>query len=142
MTQQAERRQTERRPAHPELGRFTLTLHSGARVEVIEVSAEGALVETAARLQPGSHVSIRSAPGQDRIADQATVIHCCVCAIDRRIGIRFRAGLQFDAGSSYSANKHQASRENVLPRQCRQQDAMWAPRALLRRERNIGTQVD
>jgi hypothetical protein len=141
MTKQAERREADERPADPELGRLTLTLHAGASLEIIDLSAEGALVETAARLEPGTHLSIRSTSTQDRIADRATVIHCCVCSLDRRTGIRFRAGLQFETGSNYPAEKHPTRGENVLPKQGRPQEAMWARRAPFRRARCTGTQV-
>ena len=69
-------------------------LRSGVRLTFIGDEANGWIVESTARLLPGSVVEVILGPGSREGARRALVARSEVIAIDRRHGVRYRARLQ------------------------------------------------
>lgn len=67
----------------------------GHRLRVIDVSPEGALVEAAAPLRPGSQVELQVEHNERRGSFGALVVRCDVSAISPHRGTTYRAGLAF-----------------------------------------------
>lgn len=144
VSRDVDRRRAERRRAEAIAPRLTLALRAGPTVEVVDLSSIGALVETAARLEPGTKVAIRSHLDGARVgvASLARVVHCRVWSIERLGGIRFRAGLQFDAGSDYTTGERSPTPGKVLPRQSGYGQGALASRGHPVDRRWLGTFVD
>ena len=93
MTQERdrERRQHDRSPARGVSAR----VRRGYQLDVIDMSARGALVEGRQPLRPGSHVDVHLESPARRETMAARVVRCAVSAIDAEAGITYRAGLAF-----------------------------------------------
>jgi hypothetical protein len=61
----------------------------------VNVSGGGALVETSARLLPGTAIVLHVVSDDRTIALPARVTRCYVCAIDKAAGVRYRGALAF-----------------------------------------------
>lgn len=70
-------------------------LRTGHEVALVNVSGVGALVETSARLLPGSAIVLHVVADDRTIAVRATVTRCHVCAIVKDAGVRYRCALAF-----------------------------------------------
>jgi len=68
----------------------------GKEVVVIDVSAGGALVETACRLLPGAEVELYMETTAERTTIRGRVLRCHVERV-RPAGVSYRGGIQFDA---------------------------------------------
>jgi hypothetical protein len=71
-----------------------MRLRSGLPLTLVIDVSDGWIVESTARLLPGSSVEIVLAPGHGDQARRAVITRCEVVAIDRRHGVRYRARLR------------------------------------------------
>lgn len=71
-------------------------LRPGLDVAVIDLSRGGVLVETHRRLLPGARVVLQLLGPQVGLVIPATVLRCCVVAVLRDRGVRYRGALAFD----------------------------------------------
>jgi hypothetical protein len=141
MNRHTDRRRSDRRPADSQLGRLTMALRTGTRVDVIDLSADGALVEASVRLEPGTNLAIRAFSTRTGVVHRATVIHCRVWSVEIGSGIRFRAGFRFEPCSGYPPNQPTRAYGNALPNHPRYQPVSWATRGRFSREHRAGAQV-
>jgi len=65
----------------------------GHDARLVDVSAAGALVETATRLLPGANVEIRLSTRHRRIAIRGQVVRCCVARLEPVV---YRGALRFE----------------------------------------------
>src|SRR5204863_3890289 len=86
-----DRRQDDRAPARGVSAR----VRRGYQLEVIDMSARGALVEGRLPLRPGSYVDVHLESPARRETMAARVVRCAVSAIDAEAGITYRAALAF-----------------------------------------------
>ncbi len=77
-------------------------LRTGHEISLVNVSGGGALVETSARLLPGTAIVLHVLTDHQTVAVRARVTRCYVCAIDKTAGVRYRGALAF------SENAHSA----------------------------------
>ena len=77
--------------------------------------SDGWIVESTARLLPGSTVDVVLAPGRDGQVKRAVIARCEVVALDRRHGIRCRARLRIAADSASPARTRGPAGGNALP---------------------------
>ena len=90
-----ERRQTPRLTTTECEWLTVVRLLPGREARVVNLSSTGALVETPARLLPGTGVSLLlGAPDWRQVID-ALIVRCAVCALIPEDGARYRAGLLF-----------------------------------------------
>jgi len=141
MNRHTDRRHADRRSAGAGLSSLTLALRTGTTLDVIDMSAGGALVETSARLEPGTNLAIRALSTRTGVVHRATVIHCRVWSLDSRSGIRFRAGLRFATCSGYPSKESPRVCGNALPKHSRDQPALWAAHGKINREPHAGAQI-
>ena len=104
MTEHAERRRFHRVSVADSPDSVTGRIRPGLRVRVLDLSPGGGLIETSARLLPGSSVDLQleSSPMalQPGVRDartliRATVVRCCIGGLSPE-RIVFRGALQFD----------------------------------------------
>ncbi len=88
-------RRRDRRRSAASLGfAAEAVLRPGVPVDVLELSARGALVEGAAAVRPGLRTELGLDPGDgQRHAVAARVLRCWVCALDP---IRYRCAVGFE----------------------------------------------
>ena len=67
----------------------------GHRLEVIDVSSSGALVEGPCALRPGSRIEVQLDTEIRGSMVTARVVRCAVSAIDPDAGVRYRSALAF-----------------------------------------------
>jgi hypothetical protein len=72
-----------------------LRLRGGREVSLVDLSANGALVEGDARLLPGTHVDVHVVTTNGRVLVRSRVVRAYVCAVSRD-RITYRSGLAFD----------------------------------------------
>ena len=91
----ADRRRIVRRraPGHVEL--VAARVRPGHVVEVIDLSYAGALIDTAHRLRPGTHIELQVETRALRVAVRARVVHCAVSRVVAD-ALRYRGGVLFD----------------------------------------------
>jgi hypothetical protein len=70
-------------------------LRTGHEISLVNVSGGGALVETRARLLPGTAIVLHVHTDDRTVAVRARVTRCFVCAIDKNAGVRYRGALAF-----------------------------------------------
>ena len=88
------RRSTRRTPdAHEPLAR--VRLRAGRELDVVNVSAGGALVEGVARLLPGTHADVHVTTRHGRVLVRSRVVRACVCHLQSDL-LRYRGALAFD----------------------------------------------
>jgi PilZ domain len=68
----------------------------GHRVHVIDVSANGALLEAARPLRPGADVEVQFEREDRRVRVSATVVRCGITAIHAERGPTYRAAVSFN----------------------------------------------
>jgi hypothetical protein len=67
----------------------------GHALAVVDVSADGALVEGGCQLRPGSRIDVHLESDHERQLVRASVTRCTVATIDPHTGITYRAALCF-----------------------------------------------
>ena len=72
------------------------TLRPGRHVEMVDVSASGAQVQTDLPLRPGARVLIRVTTEDFSLSLSAHVVRCAVSAIHPELGVTYRGALRFD----------------------------------------------
>ena len=80
----------------------------GHRVQVVDVSTGGALLEAARPLRPGADVEVQFERADIRIRMAATVVRCGVTAIDPERGLTYRAAVAFN--ESFEWAREEATR--------------------------------
>ncbi len=96
MEQQVIDRRVERRFPMPSQANARATLRPGCPVELVDISAGGALVDAPRPLRPGARVHVQVATPQRAFAIAAHVMRCMVWAVAPLEGIRYRGALRFD----------------------------------------------
>jgi hypothetical protein len=71
-------------------------MRPGHHLVVIDLSAWGALVESAKPLRPGSRIELHLENDQRRGLLRARVTRCVVAALSAETGVTYRAALSFD----------------------------------------------
>ena len=102
--QVAERRRDARFPA-PSDRDVQATVRPGCSVDLVDVSAGGALVQAPRPLRPGARVQLLVVSGNRRYAIQAQVLRCLVWALDPLAGVLYRGALRFDERVDWRATR-------------------------------------
>jgi hypothetical protein len=99
------------------LGRvhFVARLRTGLPLRVLNMSPDGMLVESPARLVPGRQVDVVLQSGSTREHAPWTVIHSRVGCVRGDSDLRYRAGLRRSAGSDYPRGSEALAGRNRLP---------------------------
>jgi len=71
-------------------------IRPGHRVTVVNVSADGALLDAATPLRPGAGVEVQFERFDHRVRMAGTVVRCGVTALDAHRGPTYRAAIAFD----------------------------------------------
>lgn len=95
-----ERRRTRRRRTADEHGITAARVRPGYDVMVIDISADGALVETAYRLLPGRAVELQFELFARRVAVRGRVLRCAVAAV-RPWAVVYRGAILFDCAIAW-----------------------------------------
>src|SRR5688572_17617966 len=90
-----ERRLRVRRVPEPDEGLSRMRLRTGAELMVVNVSDTGALVESAARLLPGTRVDVHVVARHGRVLVRCRVVRAWVSAVAAD-AIRYRGAFLFD----------------------------------------------
>jgi hypothetical protein len=90
-----ERRQGARRGRFEEHGILAARVRPGHRAAIVDVSAGGALIETACRLLPGSAVELHMETPTGHTTIRGRVLRCAVSGV-RPASIRYRGAIGFD----------------------------------------------
>jgi hypothetical protein len=90
-----DRRGTHRLRQPADHGIVSARVRAGDEVEVVDVSAGGALIETTSRLLPGAAIELRLATGATRTAVRGRVVRCAVAHV-RSGSICYRGAIRFD----------------------------------------------
>ncbi len=96
MEQQVIDRRGDGRFPLPSQANARATLRPGCPVELVDMSAGGALVDAPRPLRPGARVHVQVATPHRAFAIAAHVTRCMVWALDPLEGIRYRGALRFD----------------------------------------------
>ena len=120
------RRQTRRRRHIDEHGIVSTRVQSGYRARLIDVSANGALIETSHRLLPGSSVELQVETNSRRASVRGCVLRCAVVRV-RPTWVSYEGAIGFDqhlpwfadeagyAVPSVNARSAQPYREDATP---------------------------
>ncbi len=95
MTTGPERRQSRRRETFDEHGVASARVRPGHDVALVNVSAQGALIETEHRLLPGSLIELQLSAGARSATVRARVLRCSVARL-RPSSISYRGAVGFD----------------------------------------------
>jgi len=90
-------------------------LRTGSPLRVINVSPDGMLVESPARLLPGRQVDLVLQTGATREQAPWVVVHSRVGCLRGSSELRYRAGLRRARGTNYSADNQPQNRGHELP---------------------------
>ncbi len=90
-----ERRRRVRRVPSPCEALSEVRLRTGRTATVIDLANNGALIETAARLLPGTHVDVHVVTGDGRVLVRSRVIRAWVCLLEAD-RVRYRGALAFE----------------------------------------------
>ena len=90
-------------------------LRTGSPLRVINVSPDGMLVESPARLLPGRQVDLVLQSGATREQAAWVVVHSRVGCLRGSSELRYRAGLRRAVGTNYSADNQPQNRGHQLP---------------------------
>jgi hypothetical protein len=90
-------------------------LRTGSPLRVINVSPDGMLVESPARLLPGRQVDLVLQTGVTREQAPWVVVHSRVGCLRGSSELRYRAGLRRARGTNYSADSQPQNRGHELP---------------------------
>lgn len=91
-----ERRVSPRRRCHEVSWLSAARLRPGHVIEIVNVSAGGALIEAGVQLLPGTRVTLQFLGPSVCIPAAARVLRCHVAALDPERGIRYRGALAFE----------------------------------------------
>lgn len=103
MTAGADRRRTRRRTIE-EHGIVSARVRPGRDVALIDVSAGGALIESAHRLLPGTIIELRLAMGERCTSVRGCVLRCAVARL-RPTSVWYRGAIGFDRDLSWFVNR-------------------------------------
>jgi hypothetical protein len=90
-----DRRGTQRLRRPADHGIVSARVRAGDDVEVVDVSAGGALIETGHRLLPGAAIELHLARANARTAVRGRVVRCAVAGL-RAASICYRGAVRFD----------------------------------------------
>jgi hypothetical protein len=90
-----ERREDARFAIPPRI-QLRATMRPGCMVELVDVSARGALVQAARPIRPGARVVLQVMTANRRISVPACILRCRVWALVGTDGVIYRAALRFD----------------------------------------------
>jgi hypothetical protein len=90
-----ERREDARFVPPPRL-ELRATLRPGTMVVLLDVSARGALVQTAKPLRPGARVHLQVVTAARRVSTVGTVLRCMVWSLVGDDGVIYRGAMRFD----------------------------------------------
>jgi PilZ domain-containing protein len=93
-TDLGERRRAARRVPSPVEALSRLRLRAGRELAVIDISSNGALVESTTRLLPGTHVDVHVTAAHGRILVRARVVRCAVWMVTPQV-VQYRGALAF-----------------------------------------------
>ena len=97
----SDRRRVKRNHGHV-LGRLrSVRIRPGHVAQVINWSAQGALIETEMCLIPGSHVALQLICDNERLVVGSRVIRCSVSNISPGGRVSYRGGLLFDSRTEF-----------------------------------------
>lgn len=99
-----ERRTTRRRRALVDHGILLARVRPGHVAFVIDISSEGALIETAHRLLPNATIELHVETREHRAAVRGCVLRCAVASV-RPGGVSYRGAIRFDGPISWLADK-------------------------------------
>lgn len=88
------RRSARRRPTTGEALSWA-RLRTGTQLAIVDISDHGALVESRARLLPGTHVDLHLMPAAGRILQRARVMRAFVASLDAS-ALSYYVALAFD----------------------------------------------
>jgi PilZ domain len=91
----ADRRRVSRLVTSPDDGTVSIRIRPGHAAHVIDVSAIGALLETAHRLLPGAAVDLHVSTERERTSVRARVVRCAVTGL-RPTSVTYRGAVMFD----------------------------------------------
>ncbi len=90
-----DRRRSLRLPAR-EVRWSAARLRPGRDVALVDIGDGGALVETPARLFPGTRVVLQLVAPGGAVSVRGRVVRCEVAALDPAQGVRYRGAVSFD----------------------------------------------
>lgn len=90
-----DRRRSLRWPAR-EVQWAAARLRPGRDVALVDIGEGGALIETPARLFPGTRVVLQLVAPGGAVAVRGRVVRCEVAALDPARGVRYRGAVSFD----------------------------------------------
>lgn len=96
MDQQVIDRRVETRFLLPAQANARATLRPGCSVNLVDLSAGGALVEAQRPLRPGARVHLQVATRERTFSIAAHVTRCMVWSLDPLDGVRYRGALRFE----------------------------------------------
>lgn len=96
MEQQVNDRRGDTRFPLPERTEARATVRPGCSVELVDVSAGGALVEALRPLRPGARVHLQVTTPRRTFSIAAHVTRCLVWSLDPLDGVRYRAALRLE----------------------------------------------
>lgn len=70
-------------------------IRPGHQVRIVDVSRRGALIDTAQRLLPGTHVEVHLEHADGRHVSRARVVRCGIAELGPQVVV-YRAGLEFE----------------------------------------------
>ena len=105
-----ERRRTRRHRTVEAHGISRVRVRPGHDAAVLDVSADGVLVETAYRLLPGSSVDLQIEAFTHRVAVRGRVLRCAVAAV-RPWSVLYRAAILFEGALRWLVDPD----ENIVP---------------------------
>jgi PilZ domain-containing protein len=95
MSEKHERRRGRRRSRIEEHGIVSARVRPGVPVAIIDVSADGALIETTRRLLPGASVDLQFDTRDVSAAVRGRVVRCSVSHV-RSSSVCYRGAIRFD----------------------------------------------
>ena len=102
-----ERRHAPRCAVGPAPTRLTLRPRVGPVLDVVELSAGGARVESTGALKPGSSLAMRpTGAAFDTTPMLAHGVYCRIGSLRGPEGVTYQSGLRFDASSYYPGPPH------------------------------------
>jgi hypothetical protein len=90
-----DRRRTPRRHTIEEHGILAARIRPGRDVELVDVSAGGALIETTHRLLPGTAIDLHLTGSERRTSGRGRILRCAVTRL-RPGGVWYRGAVAFD----------------------------------------------
>jgi hypothetical protein len=92
---QRERRRLMRRVPSAGEPLSDVRLRTGRHGTVVDLADNGVLIETAARLLPGTHVDVHVVTAEGRVLVRSRVVRACVCHLAADC-VRYRGALAFE----------------------------------------------